>query len=132
MRGVTERTALGNKALYLNKKMFQSKLTSKMATLKLYFSVIIPPVGGACFPDHLVSFLYSYFYFSCVLLVMCDLLRCASGKLVHLSSPWQKQTVDRAEGCRQATSGNSDLGKRISVVSRCSRKFFPEPPVGEV
>jgi hypothetical protein len=44
MRVVVERTALGNKAFYLNKKMFQSKLTSKMAKLKLYFSVIRPPV----------------------------------------------------------------------------------------
>jgi hypothetical protein len=63
---------------------------------------------------------------------MCELLRCASGKLDHLSSPWQKQTVDRAADCRQATSGNADLGKRMSVVSRCCRKYFPEPPVGAV
>jgi hypothetical protein len=42
---------------------------------------------------------------------MCELLRCVSGKLDHLSSLWQQQTVERAADCHQATSGNADLGK---------------------
>jgi len=33
-----ERTALGNEAFFANKKIFQSKLISKNAKLKLYFS----------------------------------------------------------------------------------------------
>jgi hypothetical protein len=64
--------------------------------------------------------------------VLCELLRCVSGKLDHLSCPWQQQTVDRAAGCRQATSGNADLGMCMNVVSRCCRGDFPEPPVGAV
>jgi hypothetical protein len=43
-----ERIALGNKAFFANKKMFQSKLLSKMAKLKLYCSVIRPVVTYAC------------------------------------------------------------------------------------
>jgi hypothetical protein len=45
---IKERIALGNKAFYTNKKMFQSKLISKMAKLKLYSSVIRPVVTYAC------------------------------------------------------------------------------------
>ena len=41
------RMPLGNKA-FTNKKMFQSKLISKMAKLKLYCSVIRPIVTYAC------------------------------------------------------------------------------------
>jgi hypothetical protein len=41
---IKERIALGNKAFFANKKMFQSNLISNMAKLKLYTycSVIIP------------------------------------------------------------------------------------------
>jgi hypothetical protein len=45
---IKERTALGNKAFFANKKMFQSKLISKMTKLKLYFSVIRPVITYAC------------------------------------------------------------------------------------
>jgi hypothetical protein len=45
---IKERITLGNKALFANKKMFQSKLISKMAKLKLYCSVIRPVVTYAC------------------------------------------------------------------------------------
>ena len=45
---VKERIALGNKAFFANKKIFQSKLISKKAKLKLYFSVIRPVVTYAC------------------------------------------------------------------------------------
>ena len=44
---IKERTALGNKAFFANKKIFQSKLISKNAKLKLYFSVI-RPVSHIC------------------------------------------------------------------------------------
>ena len=44
---IKERIALGNKAFIANKKMFQSKLISKMAKLKLYCSVIRPVVTYA-------------------------------------------------------------------------------------
>jgi hypothetical protein len=37
---IKERRALVNKSLFANKRMFQSKLISKMAKLKLYCSVI--------------------------------------------------------------------------------------------
>ena len=43
-----ERIALGSKAFFAKKKIFQSKLISKNAKLKLYFSVIIPVVTYAC------------------------------------------------------------------------------------
>ena len=43
-----ERIVLGNKAFFANKKTFQSKLISKNAKLKLYFSVIRPVVTYAC------------------------------------------------------------------------------------
>ena len=42
------RTALGNKAFFANKKIFQSKLMSKNAKMKLYFSVIRPVVTYEC------------------------------------------------------------------------------------
>jgi hypothetical protein len=45
---IKERIALENKAFFANKKMFQSKLISKMAKLKLYCSVIRPVVTYAC------------------------------------------------------------------------------------
>jgi len=45
---IKERTALGNKAFFANKNIFQSKLISKNAKLKLYFSVIRPVVTYAC------------------------------------------------------------------------------------
>jgi hypothetical protein len=45
---IKERIALGNKALFANKKMFQTKLTSKMVKLKLYCSVIRPVVTYGC------------------------------------------------------------------------------------
>jgi hypothetical protein len=41
---IRERIVLGNNAFFANKKMFQSKLISKMAKLKLYCSVIRPVV----------------------------------------------------------------------------------------
>jgi len=41
---IKERIALGNKAFFVNKKIFQSKLISKNAKLKLCFSVIRPVV----------------------------------------------------------------------------------------
>ena len=44
---IKERTALGNKAFFAKKKIFQSKLISKNAKLKLYFSVITPVVTYA-------------------------------------------------------------------------------------
>jgi hypothetical protein len=45
---IKKRIDLGNKAFFTNKKMFQSKLISKMAKLKLYCSVIRPVVTHAC------------------------------------------------------------------------------------
>jgi len=45
---IKERIALGNKAFFANKKVFQSKLISKTAKLKLYCSVIRPVVTHAC------------------------------------------------------------------------------------
>jgi len=45
---IRERIALGNKACFANKKIFQSKLIYKNAKLKLYFSVIRPVVTHAC------------------------------------------------------------------------------------
>jgi hypothetical protein len=45
---IKERIALGNKAYFANKKMFQSRLISKMAKLKLYYSVIRPLVTYLC------------------------------------------------------------------------------------
>ena len=45
---IKERIALGNKAFFANKKIIQSKLISKTANLKLYFSVIRPVVTYAC------------------------------------------------------------------------------------
>jgi len=46
--GIKESIVLGNKAFFANKKIFQSKLISKNAKLKLYFSVIRPVVTYAC------------------------------------------------------------------------------------
>jgi hypothetical protein len=43
-----ERIAVGHKAFFANKKIFQSNLISKTVKLKLYFSVIIPIVTYAC------------------------------------------------------------------------------------
>jgi len=40
--------SLGNEAFFANKKMFQSKLISKMAKLKLYCSVFRPAITYAC------------------------------------------------------------------------------------
>jgi hypothetical protein len=62
---------------------------------------------------------------------MCELLRRVSGELNHLSSPWLQQNRRQTVDCRQATSGNADLGNRMSVVSHC-RGLFPKPPVGAV
>jgi len=45
---IKEIIALGNKAFFANKKIFQSKLISKTAKLKLHFSVIRPVVTYAC------------------------------------------------------------------------------------
>ena len=45
---IKERIAPGNKAFFGNKKIFQSKLISKNAKLKLYFTVIRPVVTYAC------------------------------------------------------------------------------------
>jgi hypothetical protein len=45
---IKERIALGNKAFFANKKIFQSKLILKMAKLKLYSSVIRPVITCAC------------------------------------------------------------------------------------
>ena len=45
---IKERISQGNKAFFANKKIFQSKLRSKTAKLKLYFSVIRPVVTYAC------------------------------------------------------------------------------------
>jgi hypothetical protein len=45
---IKERIALGNKAIFESKKIFQSKLISKTAKLKLYFPVIRPVVTYAC------------------------------------------------------------------------------------
>ena len=42
------RIALGNKVYFANKKMFQSRLISKRAKLKLYYSVIRPTVTYSC------------------------------------------------------------------------------------
>jgi len=44
---IKERIALGNKTFFANRKIFQSKLISKNAKLKLYFSVIRPVVTYA-------------------------------------------------------------------------------------
>jgi hypothetical protein len=43
-KGIKERIAIGNKVYFANKKMFQSRLTTKRAKLKLYYSVIRPIV----------------------------------------------------------------------------------------
>jgi hypothetical protein len=45
---IKERIALGNKVSFGNKKMFQSRLISKRAKLKLYYSVIRPIVTYSC------------------------------------------------------------------------------------
>ena len=45
---IKERIALRNKAFFANKKIFQTKLISKKAKLKLYFSVIGPVVTYIC------------------------------------------------------------------------------------
>jgi hypothetical protein len=45
---INERIALGNKVYFANKKMFQSKLISKRAKLKLYYAVIKPIVTYSC------------------------------------------------------------------------------------
>jgi len=45
---IKEKIALGNKAFFAHKKIFQSKLISKNVKLKLYFSVIRPVVTDAC------------------------------------------------------------------------------------
>jgi hypothetical protein len=45
---IKERIALGNKVYFANKKMFQSKLISKRAKLKLYYTVIRPIVTYSC------------------------------------------------------------------------------------
>jgi hypothetical protein len=45
---IKERIALGNKAYYSNKRMFQSKLIYRGAKLKLYWSVVRPVVTYAC------------------------------------------------------------------------------------
>jgi len=45
---IKERIALGNKAYYANKKMFQSKIITKRAKLKLYHSIIRPIVTYTC------------------------------------------------------------------------------------
>jgi hypothetical protein len=41
---IKERIALGNKVYFAKKRMFQSRLISKRAKLKLYYSVIRPIV----------------------------------------------------------------------------------------
>jgi hypothetical protein len=48
MEEIKERIALGNKVYFANKKMFQSRLISKRAKLKLYYSVIRPIVTYSC------------------------------------------------------------------------------------
>ena len=45
---IKERIALRNKAYYANKKMFQSKIITKRAKLKLYHSIIRPIVTYTC------------------------------------------------------------------------------------
>jgi len=45
---IKERTALGNKAYYANKKMFQSKIITKRTKLKLYHAIIRPIVTYTC------------------------------------------------------------------------------------
>jgi len=45
---IKERIALGNEVYFANKKMFQSRLLSKRAKLKLYYLVIRPVVTYSC------------------------------------------------------------------------------------
>jgi hypothetical protein len=45
---IKERITLGNKAYYSNKRMFQNKLISRGAKLKLYWTVVRPVVTYAC------------------------------------------------------------------------------------
>jgi hypothetical protein len=45
---IKERIALGKKVYFANKKMFQSRLISKRAKFKLYYSVIRPIVTYSC------------------------------------------------------------------------------------
>jgi len=45
---IKERIAIGNKVYFANKKMFQSRLISKRAKLKLEYSVIRPVVTYSC------------------------------------------------------------------------------------
>jgi len=45
---IKERIVLGNKVYFANKKMFQSRLISKRAKLKLYYTVIRPIVTYSC------------------------------------------------------------------------------------
>jgi hypothetical protein len=45
---IKERIAIGNKVYFANKKMFQGKLISKRAKLKLYDTVIRPIVTYSC------------------------------------------------------------------------------------
>jgi hypothetical protein len=45
---VKERTVLGNKVYFANNEMFESRLMSKRAKLKIYYSVIRPIVTYSC------------------------------------------------------------------------------------
>jgi hypothetical protein len=45
---IKERIALGNKVYFANNKMFQNKLISKRAKLKILYSVIRPIVTYSC------------------------------------------------------------------------------------
>jgi hypothetical protein len=45
---IKERIALENKGYFANKKMFQSRLISKRAKLKLHYSVLRPIVTYSC------------------------------------------------------------------------------------
>ena len=45
---IKERIAVGNKAFFANKKIFQGKFISKNAKLKLYFSAVRPVVTYTC------------------------------------------------------------------------------------
>jgi hypothetical protein len=91
----------------------------------------IPPLGGAWFPDHFFISIFIILYLLCSVGDVRTAEVCLR-KAVSPLHPGNSKTVDRAADCHHHTGGNADLGKRMSVVSRCCRRHFPKPLVGAV